>query len=61
MAFQHLIFTGLVFSVNLRENEFAFHLASGRENSIWAFQSGFEYLCVGKQELTLESILGFQK
>lgn len=61
MAFQHLIFTSLVFSVNLRENEFAFHLAGGREKSIWVFQSGYEYSCVGKQELTLESLLGFQK
>lgn len=61
VAVHHLVFTRLVSSVNLRENKFAFHLAGGREKSIWVFQFGCESSCVGKQELTLDSILRSKK
>ena len=61
VAFHHLMLTYLILFVNLPENEFAFHLTGGREKAIWVYQFGFEYSCVGIQELILEFILGFNK
>lgn len=60
VAFHYLMFTSLVFFVNLHENEFVFCLTCGREKSAWVFQFGFKYSCVGKQGLTLKFILGFK-